>query len=456
MRKIIKWLAPAAYRRWEIIKWERKGKPIPPPHAVKYEAVKYYAQRFSLPVLVETGTFRGDMIRAARNDFEEIYSVELDAGLYEKARAKFAKKTHIKLIHGDSGVEIGGLMKKLSRPALFWLGGHYSGGMTAKGEKDTPIMEELGHILDAPDIGHVILIDAAREFGGAPDYPTAAELARFIKDKRPHAEISEKYNIIRVTGKITKLILSDLADPRPRDGTLAFRILRALRIAGHACFKTNMMWRCNRGGVRFIMPGTHGMAGSVIRKGHYEHEQIVYFFNAARKYNTDIFLDIGANFGYYSLLAANLGGFSEIHAFEPHPETYQLLLLNIGENNFQNAISPHNDAASDLNKNMFINRRARGDDFIADNKQEGDISIKAVMLDSLFDFSGRRIAMKIDVEGHEIRALKGAENLLSRNKIVLQVEIFGNTMEPYYYLLNNGFRWLYRVNNDFYFTNNGG
>ena len=252
---------------------------------------------------------------------------------------------------------------------------------------------------------------------------------------------------------MSKLKLSDLADPSPRDGTLAFRIRHALRTAGHACFKTGRMWKCKRQGIRFILPGNHDMAPSIIRKGHYEHEQIVYFFNAAREQNADIFIDIGANLGYYSLLAANLGDFSDIHAFEPHPETYELLLINIGRNNFQGDITSHCLAASNKHKSMFINKKARGDNSISDNEGNATIPIKTVPLDALFNFSERRIAMKISVEGHEMQVLKGATDLFSRNKVLLQVEIFGNTMNPYYHLTNNGFRWLYRVNNDFYFIN---
>ena len=63
------------------------------------------------------------------------------------------------LIQGDSGVELGNLVGKLSGPALFWLDGHYSEGETAQGPKDTPIFEELEHIFSARRDGDVILID---------------------------------------------------------------------------------------------------------------------------------------------------------------------------------------------------------------------------------------------------------------------------------------------------------
>ena len=59
---------------------------------------------------------------------------------------------NVELLHGDSGTELGNVMNKINQPALFWLDGHYSAGVTAKGDKDTPIYEELVCILNAPDL----------------------------------------------------------------------------------------------------------------------------------------------------------------------------------------------------------------------------------------------------------------------------------------------------------------
>ena len=49
-----------------------------------------YAQRFHLPVLIETGTQYGQMISAMRTRFREIYSIELDGTNYALAVKNFA------------------------------------------------------------------------------------------------------------------------------------------------------------------------------------------------------------------------------------------------------------------------------------------------------------------------------------------------------------------------------
>ena len=73
------------------------------------------------------------------------------------------------------------LLKKLNRPCLFWLDGHYSGGVTAKADVETPVISELKAILEHHIKGHIILIDDARLFNGTKDYPTIIGLQTFLQ-----------------------------------------------------------------------------------------------------------------------------------------------------------------------------------------------------------------------------------------------------------------------------------
>jgi hypothetical protein len=149
-------------------------------------------------VLIETGTYYGDMVEAMKNDFNRIYSIELSNELYENAKRRFAGDDRIMIIHGDSGIELGKLITDLDQPALFWLDGHYSAGVTAKGDKDTPIFEELTHIFGSRQIGHVIIIDDARCFGTDPAYPSFDELSGFIKANGPDVKIEVENDGIRI------------------------------------------------------------------------------------------------------------------------------------------------------------------------------------------------------------------------------------------------------------------
>ena len=182
----------------QLADWERNGRPIPPPHIVKQQTLKTISKRYGLKILVETGTYYGDMVEAMKDVFNQLYSIELSTELYKKAKKRFKGEKHIELICGDSGLELMNLMSKIDQPTLFWLDGHYSAGVTAKGEKDTPIYEELNHILNSTDKGHVIIIDDARCFGADPNYPSIKELCDFIKSKRANLDIVIQDDCIRV------------------------------------------------------------------------------------------------------------------------------------------------------------------------------------------------------------------------------------------------------------------
>lgn len=196
-------------RRWllqknqlaELKEWERRGRPAPPPHLEKQRILKSYAKQFGLTVFVETGTYYGDMVEAMKSLFKDIYSIELSPKLFTQAQKRFRTDKNIELSCGDSGKELEKVVRKLDRPALFWLDAHYSAGVTARGEKDTPIFEELSYILSSREKRHVIIIDDARCFGSDSAYPTIEQLRQFVESMRPDVDIVVEMDSIRITPK---------------------------------------------------------------------------------------------------------------------------------------------------------------------------------------------------------------------------------------------------------------
>lgn len=179
--------------------WAIKGNPIPPPHQVKQKIIRSYQKKFLLKTLVETGTFYGDMISAMRKYFDVIYSIELSPYFYELAIRRFKNKKEIKIYNGDSSVFIGIICDELKEPALFWLDGHYSGGETAKGITETPVIYELEVISHFKFVKNsVILIDDARCFNGSNDYPYLVDLIETIKKYFPKHKIKVDSDIIQI------------------------------------------------------------------------------------------------------------------------------------------------------------------------------------------------------------------------------------------------------------------
>ena len=241
------------------------------------------------------------------------------------------------------------------------------------------------------------------------------------------------------------LTLADIAEPIPSDGTVGFRIRRGARKGLQWLLPNSMMRSITRGGMHYIIPNFT----AIVADGYEERRQLVFFFNEARRRGARVFLDVGAHFGYYSLLAARLGIFDEIHAFEPHPKTYKWLLRHIKLNNFEGVITPHNVAASDKDGELLIHGMQIHD---KDSAPADSIAIKAVPLDSIFDFRGQNICLKIDVEGHETAALDGAKNLLANNKPFMQIEIWHENTPLIADMLARGYSLIGHYKDDFYFV----
>jgi len=171
-------------RETEIARWIAEGKRGNPPHAVKQDYVRKYAKEFDARILVETGTYLGQMIYAMKDDFEALVSIELSEELHGNAVRLFKRYRNVKIVQGDSGKILLSVLEGIHQTCLFWLDGHSSEGITKKGESSTPIVGEIGFIKEHATrngIEHVILIDDARNFNGTDDYPRIDVFENLVK-----------------------------------------------------------------------------------------------------------------------------------------------------------------------------------------------------------------------------------------------------------------------------------
>lgn len=131
--------------------------------------------------------------------------------------------------------------------------------------------------------------------------------------------------------------------------------------------------------------------------------------------NGDLFLDIGANIGSYSILAASLG--AKVIAVEPATDTVELPKDNIRLNNM--SIEVINSAVGSKSGKMSFSTNL---DTVNRYDPDGTTLVDVTTLDEII---GDRIVsgMKIDIEGYEIEALKGCAKALSEHRIqLLQLE----------------------------------
>lgn len=157
--------------------------------------------------------------------------------------------------------------------------------------------------------------------------------------------------------------------------------------------------------------------------GEWEADQIAYLKEMMRRHGCDIFLDVGANIGLYSLEMARGRLAGRIVALEPDPRSFHRLSLHAQINNAP--IEIHNVAASAaaarLRFKLYDLDNPGRSQIVAEG---GDMMVSCVPVDSLLDVEGRTIFGKIDVEGHEKDVLGGMAALAARNRLFLQVECF--------------------------------
>jgi FkbM family methyltransferase len=129
----------------------------------------------------------------------------------------------------------------------------------------------------------------------------------------------------------------------------------------------------------------------------------------------DLFIDVGANVGTYTIWAAELG--AKVIALEPAADTFCLLKENIALNGYQ--VTAVRAAAGDhCGTARFTSGLDAGNSLAAD----GPMVTELVTVDALI--GDRRVTgMKIDVEGFEIDVLRGAARALADHRIsLIQIE----------------------------------
>jgi len=179
-------------------RWEKNGAIAPMPNFGKQQVVINYIKKFSPGVFIETGTYKGKMVYAVMPHMKEIYSIELDQMYFEKAKRRFAGYHNIHIIQGQSGEILPKVLVNIEKPCLFWLDAHWSEGSTAKGQTNTPILQELQCILNHRGAEeHIILIDDAFLFVGEDDYPTLQALEHLVLAFHPSWVFEVKDDIIR-------------------------------------------------------------------------------------------------------------------------------------------------------------------------------------------------------------------------------------------------------------------
>lgn len=142
-----------------------------------------------------------------------------------------------------------------------------------------------------------------------------------------------------------------------------------------------------------------------------------------------IFIDVGANLGWYSLQAANIG--FNVIAIEPAKDNLPLLMKNISLNpKLANRIKILPIALSDYVGTAEFHIASTGNGGHSLVKVHKSYDSYNVEVDKLDNRCIEKVAaIKIDVEGNEIRVLNGMKDIIGEYKPVMQIECFSDGLK---------------------------
>jgi FkbM family methyltransferase len=157
----------------------------------------------------------------------------------------------------------------------------------------------------------------------------------------------------------------------------------------------------------------------------------------------------------------------KVIAFEPVLTTFNKLKMNIKINNLEKRIKTYNVGLSNSNglKKMITQKKngyiqSGGFSFNIPNKKIDNNHIvqyyKSIKGDKILELQKKKVVLKIDVEGYENKVLLGMKNLLKKNKIFLQIEIFDNNFKKVNKLLEkNKFKFVskFKKTSDYFYIN---
>jgi FkbM family methyltransferase len=142
-----------------------------------------------------------------------------------------------------------------------------------------------------------------------------------------------------------------------------------------------------------------------------------------------VVVDVGANIGYYTLLAASrIGEAGKVLAFEPSADNCRLLQMSLEANSFGNVIL-HPVAVADFAGVVGFATGGSNGSINRDDPTAMPFQVQAVRLDDLLGDEPRIDLVKMDIEGAEGLALAGMEQLLTRHKSIIFTEFSPAALE---------------------------
>lgn len=162
---------------------------------------------------------------------------------------------------------------------------------------------------------------------------------------------------------------------------------------------------------------------------------------------SDIFVDVGANKGDFTLFAANKC--NHVYCIEPHPDNLYWINQSISKNQFTN-ISVVEGCANSFNGNVSLNIGPKSGYHSITRTFSNSIKVNSFRLDYILS-NKYPIVMKIDVEGAELLVLQGCFEILKNIRAFL-IDVDGGDIKEVKRLLSN-YKTIYSNGNEIFLNN---
>lgn len=158
-----------------------------------------------------------------------------------------------------------------------------------------------------------------------------------------------------------------------------------------------------------LTKGNSGLTGNYYC-GFMEYEDMMFLIHFLRE--DDLFIDVGANVGAYTLLASGVVG-AKSHSYEPIIATVRQLTHQIEINKLQNMVTIFNKGVgSEVGKILFTNNINTTNHVAPSDTYENVTEVAVTTLDKQYNLESSTV-IKIDVEGYEAFVIDGGEDFFS-------------------------------------------
>ncbi len=179
-----------------------------------------------------------------------------------------------------------------------------------------------------------------------------------------------------------------------------------------------------------VTPGMTGATGNVYA-GLHEFTDMAFALHLLRP--DDLFVDVGANVGSYTVLAASVG--ARCISIEPIATTFKHLVRNLHLNNLSDRVEVRNIGVGSAKGTLKFTSSLDTVNHVIDDHENSDAGVCEVAVDTLDSVAAAAepVLVKIDVEGFETEVIAGAEQVLSNESLLAVIMELNGSGSRYNY-----------------------